>query len=74
MTLQVSIRKAKPGWMKFHVVCRIVWPSQSPESAARSLPTMFAVTTGVYSSSDAASRLSNAESASSGTSHLHRIL
>jgi hypothetical protein len=73
MTLKVSMQKAKPGWLKFRVVCRIAWHSRSPELPVR-VPVMIAVTTGAYSSSDAASRLSNATSASSGTSHLRRIL
>jgi hypothetical protein len=73
MTLRITIQKAKPPWPKFRVVCRIVWHSRSAELPVR-VPLMVAVTTGVYSSSDAASKLSNAESASSGTSQLRRIV
>jgi hypothetical protein len=73
MTLKLSIQKAKPQWLKFRIVCRFVWQSQSPESAARPAPDMVAVSASVYSSSDASSRLSSADSASSGTSQLRRI-
>ena len=73
MTLKITIQKARPPRLKFRIVCRIVWHSRSPELPVR-VPVMVAVTTAVYSSSDAASKLSNADSASSGTPQLRRIL